>query len=152
MTSDGTRLFLDRFVHAWERQDVKTLAECYAPDCVVSSPIFQTLHGRAQLERSYTDLFKAFAHQKVRVDDIIIGDEDPVRAVIVWTVESTHVGEIFGMAASGKRIERTLAYILTLRDGLIVKEVRMYDFTQMLLQLGVLRTRPGKPVSEPESH
>ena len=143
MTSDGTRSFLDRFVHAWERQDVKALAECYAPDCVVFSPIFQTLNGRSQVERSYTDLFRAFSHQKVRVDDIIISDEDPVRAVIVWTAESTHVGEIFGMPASGKRIERTLAYILTLSDGQIVREVRMYDFTNMLMQLGVLRAKPA---------
>ena len=145
MTSDATRSFLDRFVRAWERQDLPALAECYAHDCVVSSPIFQTLTGRSQVERSYADLFRAFSHQTVRVDDTIISDEDPVRAVIVWTAQSTHVGEIFGMPASGKRIDRTLAYILTLRDGLIVKEVRMYDFTNMLLQLGVLRAKPARP-------
>ena len=141
MTSDATRSFLDRFVRAWERQDLPALAECYASDCVVSSPIFQTLTGRSQVERSYADLFRAFSHQTVRVDDIIISNEDPVRAVIVWTAQSTHVGEIFGMPASGKRIERTLAYIFTLKDGRIAKEVRIYDFTNMLVQLGVLRAK-----------
>lgn len=73
----------------------------------------------------------------------MIGNEDPPRAVIVWNVQSTHVGEVFGMPASGKRIDRTIAYILTLRDGRITKEVRIYDFTSMLIQLGVLRAKPA---------
>jgi steroid delta-isomerase-like uncharacterized protein len=143
MTSDEIRTLLDTFARAWERQDVAALGACYADDCVVVSPIFHTLHGRSQVERSYRDLFEAFTHQKVQVDDTIISPETPPRAVIVWTVQSTHVGEIFGVAASGKRIERRVAYILTLRDGRIVKELRMYDFTNMLMQLGVLRAKPA---------
>lgn len=143
MTNDEIRSFLDRFMHAWESQDVKALSTCYAEDCVVISPIFRTLRGRAAVERSYGDLFRAFAMQKVRVDDVVIGNEDPPRAVVVWNVQSTHVGEVFGMPASGKRIERTIAYVLTLTDGVISKEVRIYDFTSMLMQLGVLRAKPA---------
>ena len=30
---------------------------------------------------------------------------------------------------------------LTLRDGRIAKEMRIYDFTNMLIQLGVLRAK-----------
>ncbi len=142
MTSDDIRSFLDRFMHAWEKQDVKGLSACYAEDCVVISPIFRTLRGRAEVEKSYRDLAKAFATQKVRVDDVVIGNEDPPRAVVVWNVQSTHIGEVFSMPPSGKRIERTIAHILTLKDGLITKEVRIYDFTNMLMQLGVLRARP----------
>ncbi len=143
MTSDEIRSFLDRFMHAWESQNVKALSDCYAEDCVVVSPIFRTLRGRAEVEKSYGDLFKAFATEKVRVDDVVIGNEDPPRAVVVWNVQSTHIGEVFGMPPSGKRIERTIAYLLTLKDGLIAKEVRIYDFTNMLMQLGVLRAKPA---------
>jgi len=143
MTNAEIRSFLDRFVHAWETQDVKTLGACYASDCVVVSPIFSTLHGRSEVEKSYVDLFKVFAMQKVRVDDVVIGNDDPPRAVVVWNVQSTHVGEVFGMPGSGKRIERTVAYFLTLKDNLITKEVRIYDYTSMLIQLGVLRAKPA---------
>ena len=141
MTSDEIRAFLDRFVSAWEKQDIEALGTCYCDDCVVVSPMFHRLNGWARVERSYEELFHAFSHQTVRVDDVVIGNEQPARAVVVWTVQSTHVGEILGMPGSGKRIERTLAYILTLRDGRIAKEVRMYDFTNMLMQLGVLRAK-----------
>jgi len=142
MTSEEIHAFLDRFVRAWESQDVKTLGSCYADDCTVVSPIFGTLRGRPAVEKSYADLVRVFGLQKVRVDDIVIGNEETPRAVVVWTVESTHIGEVFGMPPSGKKIQRTIAYFLTLKDGLIVRETRLYDFTSMLMQLGVLRAKP----------
>ena len=143
MTTAEVRSFLDGFVRAWQGQDVSALAACYTDDCVVVSPIFNTVRGRSAVEKSYTDLFKALAVRNVRVDDIVIGCEGAARAVIVWTVQSTHVGEVFGMPGTGKTIERTVAYFLTLEDGKISKEVRLYDFTSMLMQLGVLRAKPG---------
>ena len=143
MTSDEIRSFLDRFVRAWEKQDVPALGACYADDCTVVSPIFHTLRGRAQVERSYRDLFRAFASPSIHVDDTVISTDEPPRAVIVWTVQSIHAGEIFGVPGSGRRIERTSAYIMTFRGGLIGSERRVYDFTNMLMQLGVLKARPA---------
>ena len=143
MTNDEMRSFLERFRNSWERQDVTELVSCYADDCVVVSPIFNTLTGRIQVEKSYRDFFKALAIQKIQLEDIVIGNEEPPRAVVVWNVQANHVGEMFGMAPTGKRIERTSAFILTLRDGLITKEFRIYDFTSMLIQLGALRAKPA---------
>ena len=144
MTNDEIRAFLDRFRQAWERQDIAALAGCYADDCVVVSPMFSTLKGRSQVEKSYTDLIKAFHTEQVKVEDIVIGNDDPPRAVILWHLESTHVGEVFGLPPSGKRIERTVAFILTLRDGQITKETRIYDFTSLLMQLGALRAKMAR--------
>jgi steroid delta-isomerase-like uncharacterized protein len=143
MTSDEIRSFLDRFVHAWEHQDVAALSACYTDDCVVVSPIFSTIKGKAKVEKSYHDLFLALSNPSITVDDTIISEVDPARAVILWTVKSIHAGSIFGMPGTGKRIERTIAYFLTFRDGLIAKERRIYDFTSMLMQLGVLKAKPN---------
>jgi steroid delta-isomerase-like uncharacterized protein len=143
MTNDDIRSFLDRFRRAWEIQDVKGLANCYADDCVVVSPIFSTLTGRHQVEKAFTDIFKAFETQLIQVEDIVIGNDDPMRVAMVWKLQSRHVGEVFGVPASGKRIERTIAFVLTLRDGRIINERRIYDFTSMLMQLGALRAKPA---------
>ena len=143
MTSDEIRSLLDRFRQAWERRDLPALVACYAEDCEVVSPIFRTLTGRSQVEKSYADLAKAFETQQIKVEDIVIGDDDPPRAVIVWHMQSRHVGEVFGMPPSGKKIDVTVAFILTLRDGLIIRETRIYDFTSMLMQLGALRAKPA---------
>ena len=143
MTSDEIRSFLDRFVHAWEHQDVAALSACYTDDCVVVSPIFSTNKGRTQVEKSYRDLFMAFTNPTITVDDTIVSDTDPARAVLVWTVKSVHTGNIFGMPGSGKQIERNMAYLFTFRGGLVAKERRIYDFTSMLMQLGVLKAKPN---------
>ena len=143
MTNDEIRSFLEQFARAWKRSDAAALGACYTDDCVVISPLFRTLKGRAQVEKSYVDVFNAFDPQTVRVEDVVIGSEVPSRAVVVWTVHNVHIGEMFGMPASGKRIEQTIAYIMTLRDGRIAKEVRIYDFTSMLMQMGVLRAKPA---------
>ena len=143
MTNDEIRSFLEQFALAWRRADAAALGACYTDDCVVISPIFRTLKGRAQVEKSYVDIFNAFDPQTVQVEDLVIGSEVPARAVVVWDVLNVHIGEIFGMPASGKRIQQTITYILTLRDGHIVKEVRIYDFTSLLIQVGVLRAKPA---------
>ena len=144
MTHDEIRDFLERFRSTWESHDVKGLASCYADDCVVVSPIFHTLHGRAQVEKSFVDLFKAFSNQAIKVQDIVIDNEEPTpRAAVVWSLQSTHAGEVFGIPPSGKRIDRTIVFVLTFKDGLIVKDTRVYDFTSMLIQLGALRAKPA---------
>ncbi len=141
MTSDEVHSFLDRFAKAWEEGDLVTLADCYAEDCIVVSPIFHTLHGLAQVEHSFRNAFKAFAAQSLHVDEIIIDGENPGRAAVVWTSKVKHQGEIFGIPATGKTIDVTMSLILTLVGGKISHEVRVYDFTKMLMQLGVLRAK-----------
>lgn len=143
MTADEIRAALDRFTGAWERQDLPALSACYADECVVASPIFGTLKGRGQVEKSYGDLFQAFSGPSVRLDDLIVEQGEPARAVILWTVQSIHAGEVFGMPGTGRKIERTMAYFFTFRGGLIVEERRVYDFTSMLMQLGVLKAKPA---------
>lgn len=141
MTSEEVRAFLDRFGKAWEEQDLVTLAECYTDDCEVVSPIFHTLHGLPQVENSFRSGFKAFRAEMMRVDDVIIDAENPGHAAVVWTSKLKHQGEIFGIPATGKIIEVTIALILRFTGGKISREVRVYDFTRMLLELGVLRAR-----------
>lgn len=142
MTSDEVRAFLDRFGKAWEEQDLVTLAECYADNCEIVSPIFHTLRGLPQIENSFRKVFNAFGTQSMRVDEVIVDADTPGRAAVVWTSKVKHRGEIFGIPPSGRTIEVTMALILTLTGGgKIVREVRVYDFSKMLLELGVLRAK-----------
>lgn len=142
MSSDAIRAFLADFVSAWEREDVQALASCYALDCTIDSPMFHTVRGRAAVERSYAELFRGFTDHAIRLEDTVIGDDEPLaRAAVVWTATFTHVGEIYGIGGTGKRLDTTIAFLLTFRDGLILHERRIYDFTYMLVQLGVLKTR-----------
>lgn len=141
MTSAEIRAFCERFAKAWERSDVAALSACYADECEVFSPLFQTLRGRAEVEASFRDLFQALADFTIRIHEIIVDTDGGGRAALVWTAQSTHRGAIFGMPASGRRIENQIAFIMTLKDGRIASERRIYDFTRMLMQMGVLKAK-----------
>ena len=43
----------------------------------------------------------------------------------------------------GRRADYIRVLILDLRDGMIRRERRIYDFTGVLIQLGVLRGKPA---------
>jgi steroid delta-isomerase-like uncharacterized protein len=138
---DQIRPFLDAFAAAWQRRDVAAVVQSYTDDCEIISPIFGTVSGRSAVEASFRDLFAAFTDTRVRVDDVII-DVDGTRAVALWAVRSTHEGPMFGMPGTGKKVDVPMVLVLTFRDGRIVRELRIYDFTRMLLALGIMRAKP----------
>lgn len=140
MTSQEVHDFLERFRTAWLEGNLEGVSDCYVDNCEVISPIFHTVRGRGALENSYRDAFRAFGTVSIKSDEPII-DSEHERAAVVWTFKTKHQGEIFGVPASGRMIEITVAFVLTLSNGRILKEVRIYDFAKMLLELGVLRAR-----------
>ena len=141
MTSNEMRAFIKRYCDLWERGDVRGLVDCYAEDAHVESPLFHGINGRAAIEKSFVDLFQAFADSKIGVDDIIIDNEKGDRCVTVFTSQGTHRGLLFGMPATGKRVEIKGAFVMKFEHGRIAHERRLYDFIGMLMQLGVLRAK-----------
>ena len=141
MTNDEIRTFIARYVDAWERESVQTLVECYADKARVESPMFHTIVGRSDIAKSFTHLFDAFDDWDITVDDTLIDHEPADRAVFVITAQMTHRGEIFGMPGTGRRVESSGAFILRFDDGRIASERRVYDFTGLLVQLGVLKAK-----------
>jgi steroid delta-isomerase-like uncharacterized protein len=136
--SDITALF-DRREEAWRRRDPAALSSSHAEDGLVVSPIFGRIRGRPAIEQSYRDLFTRFADWTLRGQDLIV---DGARVAQVFHVQASHTAEIFGLAATGRRFEIHGVLIFTMGDGLIAEERRLYDFTGLLLQLGVLKARP----------
>jgi steroid delta-isomerase-like uncharacterized protein len=140
MTSEDIRAFLDRHMRAWERQDVAALVADYGDDAEINSPLFHTIRGRKQIETSWRELFHSLADFKFEIDDVVI-DCDAGKAAMLFSGTNTQQGEFMGVPASGRRSQNRGAFIFTFRDGHVVSETRLYDFTGMLLQLGVLKTR-----------
>jgi len=134
--------FTDRYLDAWTRRDAIAVARHYAADGVVESPMFATLRGREAIEEAQRSFFTAFPDAVNKVDAVLI---DPPRVAIFTTFHATHVQELFGLPASNKRVDGHLARLLIVQDGLIAHERRVYDFTGLLVQVGVLRAKPAKP-------
>lgn len=139
MTRDEILSLVKRRHDAWDAHDVGALGGLYAPHAVVVSPTGGVLEGRAEIERVYRLWFSAFPDIRHRSDDLLV---DGNRVVEVAQFSGTHAGEFFGVPPTGRKVEVQIAGILTMADGVIVEERRIYDFTGFLVQVGVLKAKP----------
>jgi len=142
MTRDQIQALIDRYLRGWERRDVQTLVDCYTTDCEIISPMFRTVRGRSEVEASFEDMFLVFTDFEIRVDDLVIDATDG-RAALIMTTHATHHGEIFRLPASGRRIELHQVFAFHVKGDQIRFERRLYDYTGMLIQLGVLKAEGG---------
>jgi steroid delta-isomerase-like uncharacterized protein len=140
MTREEIMALLTRREADWRAHDAAALAADHARDAIVISPTGGVLQGREHIERIYRVWFTAFPDLTRTGPDVLI---DGDRAVVVTTVTGTHDGDFFGLPASGRRMEALGAFIYTLRDGAIVHERRILDFTGVLIQVGVLKAKPA---------
>jgi steroid delta-isomerase-like uncharacterized protein len=138
MTRDEVLTFLADRQKAWEARDPAALARFHHQECVVESPIFGTVARRDAIEVSYRELFHVFEDWTLTGHEIIV---DGDRAVQLFSVHATHSREMFGVSATHRRFEIRGALVITFRDGLIGHERRIYDFTGMLIQLGVIKPK-----------
>ena len=139
MTREEVIAFFERRQVALDNLDAATLASDYADDCVVDSPTGGTHTGRASVQSVYEAVFDAFLDQKTRTDHLII---DGHHVAQVLSIEGTNIGGFLGLEASGKPFRLAAVFVYELKDRQIVRERRIYDFTGMLTQIGVLKTKP----------
>jgi len=130
------------YLESMNKHDPVGLASLYAVSCTVESPLFASLQGRAAVEESYRQWFRIFPDVEFRPESTII---DPPSAAVLTRNVATHDGDLLGLPATHKKIEFRTMRLVTVQDGLIVTERRIYDFTGLLVQLGVLRAKPAKP-------
>lgn len=141
MTHDEAVAFFARRQEHYRCRDEAELAADYTPDGVVHSPLFPDVTGRAAIEATYRTLFGVFPDWELTFDPPIL---DGDRAAQPFVVRATHVGEFMGLPGTGRRVQIHGVLICTLRDGLIAEERRIYDFTGLLIQLGVLRGKTAR--------
>jgi steroid delta-isomerase-like uncharacterized protein len=139
MTRDEVLAFFDRWLVAMNQQDVVSFTALYAPDCVVESPTAGTVRGRAAVGEVSRAWFRAFPDLKVSLEDVIIDGEQMAE---VFIFAGTDSGGFMGVPPTGKPFRVPLVHINTLKDGLIQQERRIYDFTGLLVQIGVLKAKP----------
>jgi steroid delta-isomerase-like uncharacterized protein len=137
---DTIEQLLARHADAYRRRDVKALAANYAPDAVALSPMFPRAQGRAAIELTLASLFRIFPDWEMTFEEPCITGS---RAMQMCRVRATQQGEFMGLPGTGRRLEFDCVLTFDMEDGLIARERRIYDFTGLLIQLGVLRGKPA---------
>jgi Predicted ester cyclase len=140
MTREDIISFFDARLLDWRARNPERLAAGHAEDGTVVSPMFGALHGRAEIAESYRRLFASFPDWFFKSEELII---DGSRVAQHFVASATHVGEFMGLAGTNRhgRLEGMLLY--TMKDGAILHEQRQYDYSALLIQIGVLRSKPN---------
>jgi steroid delta-isomerase-like uncharacterized protein len=139
MTREDIHQFLARRQEAWKKHDIEILVLDHSEDCVVESPAGGTMKGRAAIEKVYRGFLSSFPDLAFERTDTIIDND---RVVQISRMTGTNKGGFMNLPPTGKKVSIPLVNIFKIKDGKIVEEQRVYDFTGMLVQAGVLKAKP----------
>jgi ketosteroid isomerase-like protein len=140
MTRKQVEEFFARRDSAHSRRDVDAVSALYAEDAVVESPTAGgSVEGRAAIEEITRTWFLGFPDVTfTRTTLVIDGD----RAVWIGEVRGTDTGGFMGLSRTDKPFRLPMVMVCRLKDGAIVHEQRIYDFSGMLMQIGILKAKP----------
>jgi steroid delta-isomerase-like uncharacterized protein len=140
MTRDAIAALFARRDTAWGNEDAAALAADYAADAVIESPTAGVHRGPVAAQHGFDSVFTTFTDMTLHVESLLI---DGDRVAQVLTIEGTNMGGIMGLPPSDKAFRVPAVFLYELRGDKISRERRIYDFTGLLVQVGVLKARPA---------
>src|SRR5262245_24975129 len=127
MTREQITAIVDRRIERWHRRDIPGLLEDVSEDSVVDSPFASgETRGKAAFARTYEAFFRAFPDAKLHPRDVLI---DGNQVILVGRLTGTDRGGFMGLTPTGRSFDIPIASLFEIKDGLIVHERRIYDFT-----------------------
>jgi steroid delta-isomerase-like uncharacterized protein len=138
VTRDAIEAIFARRRKAFDKQDAPALARDYMQDCVVESPTGGIHHGPAAAEQVLQMVFDALDVKMHEESLLIDGDS----AAQVLALEGTDSGQFLGLPPTGKSFRIAAVFLYEFKDGQIARERRIYDFTGLLVQIGLLKAKP----------
>ena len=141
MTRDEIVALFERRNADFNRHDAVAMAAYHEEDAVGESPIQGRMHGRKSIQEGYEKWLAAFPDVSMTTDDIVIEGNRIVQFV---TMSGTQKGPFGGLPATGRKFQITGVFVVTLSpNGRIARDKRLYDVTNMLIQLGALKAKPA---------
>jgi steroid delta-isomerase-like uncharacterized protein len=141
MTRDEILGLLAGRAEAWRRLDIEALIADYADGAVIESPLAGgTTHGTDQIRQVFQTYFAAFPNLEMEQGEVLV---DGHRAAVMATFAGNDEGGFMGMPATGRRVSIPVVFLYEFKDGKIVRDRRVYDFTGMLVQVGTLKAKPA---------
>src|SRR5271165_1536128 len=123
MTREASLGLVRRLIDAAAKRDLLQLAELYALDAVAGSPVFGTINGRAAIATTWQTVFSTLNDVVLEVADVLV---DGDRVAVLGRIGTSVATGLFGSAAGGA-VEYRLVLLLTIADGHIIRDERIYD-------------------------
>ena len=140
MTRKEIAQFFARRDAAWQQHDSSALVADHTENGEVDSPLRGKVQGHDSILDSYSDFFTSFPDAQYLTENILI---ERNRVVQFTKMTGTQKGNFCGLPPSGKRFQIRCVSLFTFADDRIAHELRIYDITGILMQLGVLKAKPA---------
>jgi steroid delta-isomerase-like uncharacterized protein len=142
MTREEIVAMFDRRRDAYARHDAEALSADHGNDTRLESPAAGGIvTGREAILKVYRAFFASFPDVSLDSIDLVV---DGNRVALFATMSGTDTGGFMGLPPTGRRFAFPIALVFTLGDdGLIAHERRIYDYTGMLIQIGMLKAKPA---------
>lgn len=136
---DDIVALIDKWQLALDNRDAAAFISFYSDSALVESPLGGSVGGREAVRRAFEAFFRAFPDATFLFESPRI---DGNEVVVVCSIAGTHSGGFAGLPPSGNPFRFQLVFLLSLRDGLVVRDRRIYDFTGLMVQIGMIKAKP----------
>jgi steroid delta-isomerase-like uncharacterized protein len=118
---------------AWNAHDADAVAAVFADDAVVIDSGVGEVRGRDSIRARVAGMLAGFPDLRLDRKSLLVDDGGNADE---WTLTGTHLGEYFGMAPTGRRIEvKGATFSRFGPDGLVVHDTNYIDVQGLLNQL-----------------
>ncbi len=123
------------YFEAIARRDVEAMAACWAPDGEDHIAGQVDAVGPGGVREYFESVFAAFPDLDTRVQSMITEGD---RSAVHWVATGTHLGTLWGVAGTGKRVRFEGIDMLHARDGLLDRNDAVPDAMSLARQIGLL--------------
>ena len=140
MTREEIIEFFARRDAAWQRHDSFALAADHTENGEVDSPLWGKVKGQSGIQNTNIDFFSSFPDAQYFTENLLIDGNKVAQFV---TMTGTQRGDFCGFPPTGKKFQMRCAFLFSFEGDRVAHEFRIYDFTGILVQLGVLKAKPA---------
>ena len=144
MTDELKRIARRTYEEIFPACDVDALREVVDADAIGHGARPDEPPGFEGVKRTMLWLGRVFADQRWEIHQMV-SEGDTV--VIRCTHHGRHVGDLMGIAPTGREVAYDYIHILRFKDGKSVEHWGLRDDMTLMRQLGVLPDRPAAPVA-----
>jgi steroid delta-isomerase-like uncharacterized protein len=143
MPDEGRAALNEAYLSAWNSHDAQAVASFFAPGAVYDDRgAAEVATGPDEIGAHAERVFHGFPDLRFEVVRTAHGEDFTAGE---WRAEMTHGGELFGLAATGRRLTSAGVDVATFRgDELISDLVSYYDGAEILRQLGLFPARGSR--------
>lgn len=134
--SDVNKAIANRWVEEiWNGGEFSSADEFISETIFLQSNHVPPARGLEQLEETVLGLRAGFPDGRYTIDETVAEGDTVVQR---WTFRGTHLGESFGIAATGKTVEVTGTGTIHLENGKVVEHLADWDALKLMQQLGAV--------------